>query len=139
MPELKMSEEKFAQANYIITLYNEVHQLSLTYCNMINVYLELEQKEKTDQDNQTIKDLLLNIRFYSMQIYLKLNSLKNQLKIKDAQLNDLKIYYDGLKETYLIKSEKIELFLIAINEIMTDGLMQNLLSSSQETINNIYS
>jgi len=146
MAEIKINEEKFAQANYIVTLYSEVHQLNVNYCNLINLFLEIGQKNPQNKENpsyseedaEKLKNLYINLRFYSMQIYLKLNSLTKQFKISDEKMEAIKLFYDETKKTYDINSEKVEVFLININDVLTQNLLQNLLSSSQDMLNKIY-
>lgn len=138
-----MNDKELAAASYVYTFYVNIQQLTDTYSQYINFMIELENKygesfiNKTpEQEKVAVQQTLQTIRHYSNKCYIQLKSMNESIKLKESE--NFEELYNHIKTTFVIDRNKLEEFVINFNKILVNSIMQNLLQTSQDLIENVY-
>jgi hypothetical protein len=146
--ENKTSEEKVVGASYIINFYKEVSNLTHTYAQYLNLMLEIKNKYPQNKeldvmqelDKNTMYTAIQNLRFYIIRTYIEFTAISSNIKDKpkEKEFTRIKELYHNFKEKFVIQTEEVEEYTILFNSILINTVIKNLLESSQDIINNVY-
>jgi hypothetical protein len=137
-------ERRQAAASYIINFFNEVQALNHVYGQYVNLLLEFKEKHGSvpegrslaDDEKQTLSVLAQTVRHYCHKIYI---GYKSFVVAKEFLENpDIDQYYSKVKNTYVIKTEDLEKFVVAVNALLVNDVVKDLLVSSHDIVNEIY-
>lgn len=145
-------ERKLAGANYIVNFFNEIQQLNHHYAQYCNLMLELKNTygEKADKakfqesDRQALKNMLQTLRYYSHKIMIQYQSIFKVLPnsdvedIKKNKKDPLTDAYGKIKTDFVIGQKDIEKFVVSINSTLVEGIIKDLLVTSQDIYGQIY-
>lgn len=139
----QVSEERTAAASYILTFYQEIIALTHNYANYENLMLELEQKygsedEKMSPEEQDIiKQFSSILRYYIRVTYVRYVSIMAGVGQKtDKKITDL---FDKIKDQYIVIRADAQDYVTALNGVLVNKIIKNLLESSQELVQQLYS
>jgi len=146
MAKVPVDQNKVLGANYVAEFFAEIKALTEQYANYKNIYLELEYKSsqeegKIDPDQlSNAKTAVYNIRFLSNKVYVHFQTLCGILGLKEDvskpiietynKINDAKIALPEIKD--------IESFVIAVNTLLANNVISNLLQTSSDVLNSLY-
>lgn len=142
---MAIDEKKTAAASYILSFYNEVLGLTAMYANYVNSMIQLEYKystpeimqKMTDEEKNNISSNAQNVRAGCIRTYILYKSIKNNLK--DTTKNkELEASYLKCKNTYLIQRQDIETYVTELNTYLMSSVIQSILETSQNILNEIY-
>lgn len=140
-----IDEEKTAAANYILEFYKEVALLKHNYANYINLLAELKATADGDDltaleepQKETLKVSVQALRYYVIQTYTTLKSIKSNLKTTDQEFKDLAEAYGKVKDKFIMEISYVEKYVDQISTILIKEVMRGLLRSSQEIFKGIY-
>lgn len=149
------SEERASAANYIITFYNEVSQLTGYYAQYFNLLMQVKEKyadisKMDEQEKAVLITAVQNIRYHTQTVYIQYKCIAENLNIdakeemikvklkdgeKDLTLNDL---YNLVRNVFIIKVEDLENFVTLLNKILVKNVMKNLLENSQNIVESVF-
>lgn len=138
----KYSEEEEVTANYIINFYKSVNALTHFWANYENVVLELNNKYSEGSEGYPAneKQVLLNnlqdLRYYVHKTFIEYSTMCKALG-KDFP-EKLNILYKSVKNQMIIKLDDIMNYVMQMNFALEEKVMQNLLKSSSQTVEQIY-
>ena len=139
MKETKTDKQQ-AGASYIISFYNNIEALNDTFSQYLCILLDYQNQypnaEKADDAAKTeIKQYMQNVRFVMNKAYIQYKTIAQSLKIKESKtISDI---YNQTKEKFLIPQDIIEKFVIEINTILVNNVIQELLETSKSTIQSL--
>jgi len=140
-----MDEKKTAGASYILTFYQNVNVMTNDYATYLNLMLELEHRYKDldklqEHEREIMNKTLQIIRHNAHKTYIQYTTIiKNLKNTSDKQTQkEIEENYTHIKNTFVIDRTKLEKFVKALNQILVSEVIQNLLESSQELIEDIY-
>ena len=139
-----VNEKEIAGASYIIGFYKEVQALTHNYAAYLNLMLEVRNKFGEEpkklppevQNNVTIS--VQTVRLNVHKTYIMYESIQQNLGKKGKKKEDLKNAYSVLKDDFILKMENLEKYVISINSILVEDIIQNLLRSSQDLVKEVY-
>jgi hypothetical protein len=137
------SQEQIAGSQYILTFFAEIGKFTDTYCFYLNELVEIEaQYGKVDleameeNEKETVKDLLKNLRFYIVKTFLMYKTIcNNQGKTPDPKLTALQA---KLKKTFVYQIDELEEFVEGLNAFLTDTVIKELQETAGQIVSNIY-
>lgn len=141
------SEGELAGANYILTFYTNVEQLTAAYAEYINKIVPIKAKVSKedlaqgkidsldDEDLTNLNSSLNTLRYYITNVYIKSQALKS--KVKTFENKELTDFYKKIKDKPLIDNSEIEDFILKINSCLIDDIVQQLLVKSRDIYNKI--
>lgn len=144
------NEQRRIGASYIFNFYNDVQTLTDYYASYRNVlsamrkkYPSLETEDKSDDqlkdlsdiDGQNILNAAYNVTFLLHKTYIGYKTLLPIIKIENEAI---KKNYDLIKNAVLPNCDAVEEYVVALNQIIIDKIVQNILQTNQEIINQIY-
>lgn len=149
--EAKVNETRQAAASYIVTFYNEIMILLHDYSQYLNILLELEQKypdkisivEKLSTEEKIVLvQSVQAIRYNATKAHIQFKTI-NETAIKDnkpssEELLEEETGYKKVRDTFLINREELENYVFIMNKFLAKKVMQELLETSQQFINDIY-
>lgn len=139
-----IDEKKLTAANYIISFYQEVGNLTYWYANYENVLLEMKEKyghEGTNKLTPEEKDNLMkycqSLRYYVIKCNISYKSIAEGATItKDDKIETL---CNAIKEQYIVRAKDLSEYVTILNKHLVTSVMKNLLESSQDIVNEVYS
>lgn len=147
--EKKVSDEQLTGSSYIISFYNEITMLNHQYAIYNNVLVELGNKYPTSKIDLTeehynhLVNVIQTTRYYITKAYILYNGLKEKLKTlqKDKGKDKIKEIYGKLQqpEHFIISRADLFELVTEFNKILLDNVMKDILQTSRELINNLYS
>lgn len=136
-------EREITAASYIYKFYTEIQTLNHEYSNYLNVMLELEEKYKEgvekaaiEEEKVIIKTQLQRVRYSAHQTYIHYQSILSGTKKKVN--SDVEKQYKNIKEKFVIDRSELEKYVTAINSVLIEEVIKNLLESSQDLIKELY-
>lgn len=136
-------DKKYAASNYIITFYKEIEQLTHTsgiYHNHLieikNLYGSTSLDKLEDNVKQTILEILQVIRLGVHKSYIQYNSIINVTKIKVNP--EIKSKYDSINDQFIINFSDLQDYVIAINNVLVNEIIQDLLNTSNDLLVNMF-
>lgn len=137
-------EKQVAAASYILTFYKEVQALTHNYALYNNLILELEAKygdgfikKITDEEKENTRVFLQQVRYNSHKCYIQYKSILIGSKINENK--DITKLYTKLNTSYEILRADLQLFVIALNSVLITDVITDLLESSQNLVDNVFS
>lgn len=147
----KLDEKKLAAASYIISFYNETITLLNNYAQFLNIMLELEGRYKNipaeeiytklqEEERRALIMVIQLIRQSATVVYIQYKVIIDSVeKTKDKDLDkEIEETYIILRDNFVFTRLDIERFTISINKFLVKGIINELLVSSQDIINQIY-
>jgi hypothetical protein len=140
----KPNDKEKAAANYIFNFYNEIQALNHNYGLYINTLLNLEkiypgnsfEKEATDLDRQLLVNINNAVRGNIIKSYIFYKSIVKNTKI--AENKKIEDIYKEYLTIYELDRNKLEEYILIINEVLINDIIGELLDTSQKIINSIY-
>lgn len=135
-------EKKTVGISYIYSFYMNVQALTDTYSQYINLLQEFLNKygqnseKAAPQDNNVINEWTQAVRLHAHKCFIQYQTIVPNLKI--TQDPKLEIYYKEILKTFMIGREDIKNFVLAMNKVLVNDIIQELLTSNQEFIKDIY-
>lgn len=142
-----MKEDKTTAASYLLNFYKTIQELNNSFVNYNNIIIEIKSqcgeeyeqlKGLTPQQKELYQTQLQELRYYIQQTYIQYLSISMALNIKDEKSEELENLKKEVVETYIIKIEPIEKFVILINSFLMKGVVKDLLTTSSEMIEGLY-
>jgi hypothetical protein len=137
-----LNEQKVTGANYVLTFYNDVQELTNTTAQYGNILLDIRQKYGSelkglsDLEKQQVANTCQTLRFFSVRAYIGLMGIYRAVKKEIPQgVTDA---YALIKTQYTPALEAVEAYTIEINSALVDDVIKSLLESSQELVNSVY-
>ena len=139
-----MNERKLVGSSYIVNFYQSIYQLTQSCCQYTNLLLELKSKYGEDPDPKKMVEEELNIlaqsvqtvRYNSKMFYIQYKSIAPAIKMQeDKKLEEL---YEVIKTTYILEDKVLTSFVIAVNKLLLNNVIKDLLITSQNLLNQIY-
>lgn len=144
----KANENQVAASSYILAFYSELNELMSSAANYINIIIRLSGKmqyikdQKLDIQNMgddekvLLEQQLQNFRFWAIRVHVKYLTLNKQIgKKEDKEITEI---YKHFQENYIIERDKVEKYVIHMNDFIANEIMQDLLLNSQDLIEQIY-
>jgi len=140
----QLDEQKTAGASYILTFYNEIQALkhwcavySNTMANLEHKYnknineASLEEEEKLNYNN-----IMEQVKYHVRITYMSFMAINSALQQRDIKV---KKHYDTFKMRHVPESDTLERYTAALNEFLLKDIVQNLLQTSQQLVEQIFS
>jgi hypothetical protein len=137
-----VNDKQTAGSNYIITFYKEIEELTHNFAVYTNVMLEIKQKygddlSKVEEDVKTvILKTVQAVRIGLQKSYVQYVSIKSVLKLDSN--NIVEDLYNTIKKQFVIKIDDLELYVIAINTVLVNDIIQSLLNTSNDLLQSMY-
>lgn len=139
----KVDENKQTAASYVIGFYQSVNELTHHYANYNNFMAELGEKfsgenmQNLDPDTKDqLKNVCNTIRYYAIRSDVSYRSImKGVNKNTDSEI---KQSFLKIKDSFIIKVIDVEEYVIKLNEVLTTTIMRDLLSTSNDLVNQLY-
>lgn len=90
----------------------------------------------TDHERQVLNQVAQQVRHNAHKTYIQYKTISLNLKIEDSK--DINDAYEKIKTQFIIDKDVLEKFVISLNQILVSEIIQNLLETSQDLLNNIY-
>ena len=134
----KSTEEQVTAYSYIINFYNQIIYLNNQYAVYYNLVLELEYKyggkTPSEEDKSVLDKAAQDTRYSVIQSYIIYSSIKDHLKEKiDIDVDAVYKELTNVKK-FIIVREDLFNYVIAMNKILSDNVMRELLRSSQDVV-----
>jgi len=138
-----VDEKKTVGASYLISFYTEVQTLTHYHSQYINLMLELESKYKdvnkyTDAEKTLVNNACQACRQSATKCFIQFISISKQLKSKVADVTEIGTAYNKIKNEFVIHRQDLENFVIKLNEVLVSDIIQELMVTSQNLVNDIY-
>lgn len=137
------TEQKVAGASYIISFFQEVQRLTHSYAQYLNIMLEMEKKygsddlkEITPVERDTTSQTFQTVRYYALKCYVQYHAIKPALKLQDDQ--KIEDAYKTVKSQFIIPRKALEEYVIGLNSLLVQNIIQNLLQTSQDLVGQVY-
>lgn len=140
----EMSEERTTAASYVLTFFQEIGNLTSQFAAYQNLMLELKETYNTedgmsnmeDKDRDLLKAATQNVRFFALKCYTMYDAIISGAK----KTPDKKIIesYKNIKKQFIINTEELEEYVMLINKVLANDIMQGLLETSQSVMDDIY-
>lgn len=132
--------------SYIATFFRDLEELNNTTAQYNNAVSELKHKydkltqedvnkQLTEAERAAFSQIIQSNRLWCVRTYIKINALKERLKINHATITKLNQVYKTIKDTPAPKYDDAEEYTIIVNSIFVDGVAAELLKG----INDYYS
>jgi hypothetical protein len=142
--KIKPKEKQIAAASYFYAFYKEILNLSHYESQYINILAELKSKYNEfnlnklgDDEKAAVIQQVQYVRFYARKCWIMYKTIIPALKIDEKE--GLDEAYKQVKEVYIIDPEQLEIFVLGINSILVNSMIQELIDTSQSIIESIYS
>jgi hypothetical protein len=141
-----MNEIKIAGASYITAFYQEVQFLNHNYAVYINSQLEIAhkcnyEKEKikniSSVEMQNVNNAMQLMRISVIKTYLAYKTIGKNIKISDNHA--IEDAYKEIIEKYNFSHDRLEIYIMEINNLLVSDIIKELIDNSQSLINQIYS
>jgi len=142
----QVSENRQAAASYVIAFYNDIVMLTHTYANYENILIELAETYGSNEDGLSkmpadqkdgVKTYCQTLRYYATKCNISYNALITGMgKSADIEVGTL---YNHVLEQFIIKAKDIRSYVIKLNAILMSEVIRDLLESSQDLVNKLYS
>lgn len=143
----KFNEKRVAAASYILSFYEEVNNVTHYYSIYLNALIELDTKyskiesnelmaKVPDEDKNQLIQLTNYIRYHSNKCYIQYKTLLPKLNIKEDK--KLTNFFNSITTTYIIQRAELQEFVLTLHSVLMDGIIQELLESSQSYLENLY-
>lgn len=136
-------ERDITAASYIYKFYTEIQQLNHEYSNYFNIMLELENKYTSDvekkadeQEKTVIKAQVQAVRYAAHQSFIHYSSI--MIGTGNKASKDIINLYNTIKYQFMISRHDLEKYVTAINAVLVQEVIRNLLETSQDLIKDIY-
>jgi len=137
-----LDEKKTTGASYIFSFYIEIQNLTDTYSNYVNLMLELEYKYKNniekaeESDKNIVNQWLQMVRKSCHKCYIQYKTILPTLKIEENdKLNEK---YLKISNCFVIDRNDLKDFVLSMNKVLVNGIIQELLVDNQDFIKDIY-
>lgn len=146
---MAVTEKQIAGASYIIAFYKEVQALTHNYGNYLNLMLEIENRYGTDakgiepEVNNQLSLTIQTVRLSIHKSFVMYCSIKEAITEKEEKGNKQKTEklnkaYSKLKTEFVLDRDSLETYVIALNSALVNDIIQNLLTSSQDLVSEVY-
>lgn len=137
----KEKEKKSAAASYILNFYREVLTLTSYHSQYLNLLLEIESKYKeiekaSEAEKLNIQQAIQNVRYYCTQVYIQYRSIANAIKLKENE--KIEEIYTKLKTNYVLQRQDVEDYVILLNNLLVEEVIQDLLQSSEQIVKHAF-
>jgi len=137
---------KLVEGSYINAFFNNVGTLNNYYAQYQNLMLEIKfiygnvdnikkAENISDEQKEAIRTATQSLRIITTQTYMQYESLKKQLKIGQEQEKEVQEAYTKITEEYIPETKEIKRYVLALNQVLTNDIMQELFDKSQEILN----
>lgn len=141
-----MDERKSTGASYLINFYQEVSRLTQAYSNYINILTELGTKSEhldqmSEHEKNTFIEVVQEVRFSVNVTYISYCSIKRGLRQQTLTENDIDVeaLHNAINEKFAIHKEKLKEYVVEINSFLITDIVQELLNTSQNIVEGMYS
>lgn len=141
------TEEELAGASYVMSFLNDVENLTNAYAGYLNILVRIQDKYgmkdpedpkkrkpalKIDQDDENaLLSIAEGMRMWIARCYVKARTL--EVKIPAMKSGErLKALYEQAISTSVITKETAEGFVMEVNSLFVEGILQDLLLKSQD-------
>jgi len=137
-----VNDKQTAGSNYIITFYKEIEELTHNFAIYSNVMLEIKQKYGNELGNveEDVKSVILKtvqaVRVGLQKSYVQYISIKSVLNLDTN--NKVEDLYKLIKSQFVIKIDDLENYVIAINTVLVNDIIQSLLNTSNDLLQSMY-
>lgn len=141
-----MNERKVVAASLIVDFYTNVTLLNHHFCLYKNLLIEFENKhgntpdskEIEDTERQVLQTMIQNYRYYANKSFIQYKALVKQKILKEKE--ELKEEYKNLNspKNFIVESQQAEKFLTEMMGLFVEGILKDLLNTSQTIFNQIY-
>lgn len=146
MVKAPIDQNKVLGANYLTEFFLEVKALTEQYANYKNIYLEIEyltkqEDAKIDTDQLANSKIAINnIRFISNKVYVHFRTLCKILELDSEMVTPIISAYEKINNPAkaLPDASDVEDFVIGVNTLLAKDIINNLLQTSQDILNNLY-
>ena len=134
-----MTDEKLvAGAGYILTLFNDIEQLTSYFANYLNTFIELKHKyrdvKNLDQleecDRSNLISLIQGMRSWVVRTYIKMKALEEQ--IGEVNTGRLEESYKEVVSSFVLNPNTVEKYVIEINRAFAKGILRDLLVQAHD-------
>ena len=143
---MQSTEKRATAANYVINFYNDILSLNHWYANYENVLLELEQRNKskqgelheiaTENEKQTLVQYCETVRYFVTKSKITYITIMGALKKEpDNKIIELQ---EKIKKQYIVDRADLNEYVIVLNKVLVDNIIQDLLQSSADLLNELY-
>lgn len=137
-----INERRAAAASYILTFYQEIVNLTHHYAQYSNLLVEAVNKygSKVEELEDEAKGILVtevqSVRYCAYKCYVMYKTLIPSLKLKENK--ELLGVYSKIKDSYIMKQEDLEKFVIVLNSVLVEEVIKDLLDTSQALVEGVY-
>ena len=134
-------QEKTTGASYIINFYNEVALLTHNYAEYLNLIEEIEYKYKdiakiSENERSLLQTAVKSLKYYINKTFVMYKCIiETSKQTEDKKVNALR---NKIKENFIIERVVLEEYVILLNTLLIQKVMKNLLETSQEIVESIY-
>lgn len=136
------NEKKTVGASYIFSFYQEINNLTDNYSIYINLLLELQSKygldfgdKAGDEEKQIINNWLQTVRHHCHKAYIQYITLSPHLNIPADK--SIEKQYSNIATKFVIDKEDLKNFVVAMNSVLVNGVIQEILSSHENYLNDL--
>ena len=142
----KMNEEqnRIAGASYIVNFLTDVQKLTECFATYTNLLIEFESKFgntdlKTfgDDERNALNTTVQALRFYAIKSYTQFKSIQKTVKL-DVSSEELDVKYKVLTKDFIPSRDNVSEFVIEINALLLGNIIKDLLTTSNDLVNQIY-
>jgi len=140
-----MNEEqnRTAGASYIVNFFTDIQKLTECFATYTNLLIELENKygesnlKSLDEDGKNALNTTVQaLRFYGIKSYTQFKAIQKTVKLESAEELDNK--YKILTKDFIPNRESVSDFVIEINSVLLGQIIKDLLTTSNDLVNQIY-
>ena|SRR3990167_1583702 len=136
-------EDKRTAASYIYNFFETVRVMTATYAQYANVMQEIKGRtgkdniiQLEDEDNKVIMFSMQQFRGIAISAYVQFKALESTAKIKVPE--GLEAQYKAVYDAKIIEAKDCEKFVISMNVVLVENVMQSLMQSAIDITNQIY-
>ena len=138
-----LDEKRRAGISYIFSFFSNVSAITLLNAQYNNLLIEFKNKypdtgisKITDEEKNQLIIAVQKCREYIGITYIQYTSLIGILDQKE----DIVVVsaYKKMKQEFIINPDEMEKFVIAMNKILLNDFVQNILQSSQDLVSDVY-
>lgn len=143
----RADEKKTASASYVINFYETVGNLTSTYAQYCNIIVELEarhtgadlEKSMTMEERTALTQAVQNVRYHILTSHVLFTTIAKVSKnFTEERLSIIKEQREEVLKEFFIKRDKLEEYVVTMNEVLSDAIMTEMLKTSQDFIDSVY-
>ncbi len=137
-----LDEKRVAAASYILQFYQEVRNLTTYYVQYNNLLIEIESKTKSVAELpiefSTQLTSMAQLLRQSVQVtYIQLTAIGAGIKGKKETKTDVEDSYVKIMSSLIFERTDIKKYVEEVNKFLIQGIMQTLLSTSEDLVSQI--